>query len=63
MPIILALGRQRQKSHCKLKSSLVYTVRPYLQKKTEKTPSYMGKEEKEDVSCQLYIYRKIIPWL
>lgn len=32
-------------------------------RKQKRTHSYMGKEKKEDISCQLYIYRKIIPWL
>lgn len=58
MPIILALGKQ--KNHCKLEANLVCTVSPYLQRK-QKDSQLMGKEEKEDVSCQLYIYRKITP--
>lgn len=29
--------------------------------KEKKDSSYVGKEEREDTGCQLYIYRKIIP--
>lgn len=57
MPIILALGKH--KNHCKLEANLVCTVRPYLQRKQDS--QLMGKEEKEDLNCQLYIYRKITP--